>query len=385
MTKAWRNLEGINTCAAGWYDAAGVALTPSQVTTAGLTATTVAGVTTLTSPDTNPIYYYRLTPNHGAGMGEAEARITVSGLTNVLAAAPRWDGGGSWANLSVATLAQPQTGDWTYIEIPVRPDNTTTASVSFTAQAYFDEIATASYNCTCGDEGGASYRTLLELRQILMRRLGFGNQIANPPPGLAEMLDSFLYEAQYNLWHRFTALRTVRYFSWPLLEGVRLYGFNNVAEGCSARLDPTKIRWVGVVQEGIYSPLVAGIRPELNTYQDITGRPTYYELRQCFEVWPVPDTTQGSLVVKGAFGLLPFAADNDVASVDDSLILSLALADAKAHYGQPDADRYIQRAEVLLQSLVAGTHTTRRYIPGQPEGDELIYVRPVASPPFAGP
>lgn len=240
-----------------------------------------------------------------------------------------------------------------------------------------------SVNCTCEDAGGRTYRTLQELRYAVMRRLGWGNQLANPPPGSAEMINSFLYEAQYMLYYRFNSLRMERWFTWQLVSGVGLYGFNDVLEACSKRLNPDKINYVGVVRPGnLWTPLIAGIPPMLNSYPDSSGYPIRYEIRQCIQVWPVPDNGAGQLAIKGNFDLLPFAADSDVASIDDSLIFAFALANAKAHYQQPDADRYVQQMEVLLNALVAGTHTTQRYIPGHNREPAAVYVTPTPSVPF---
>lgn len=238
--------------------------------------------------------------------------------------------------------------------------------------------AGVSNNCTCSDAGGRVYRTLLQLRQAIMRRLGWGNQLANPPPGSAAMIDSFLYEAQYSLYYRFESLRLERFFTWQLLPGVNLYGLGENIDDCDKRINPDRLRWVGSIREGgLWTYLLAGIPPVLNSYPETCTYPIRYEIRQCIEVWPIPAENAGQLVIKGGAYLGAFAADDDVASVDDSLIFALALADAKAHYRQPDADRYVQRAEVLLNGLVAGTHGTKRYVPGDHSGLEPLYVEPV--------
>ncbi len=384
MAKAWRPLTDINACAVGVYTAAGVQLTPAQQATAGITVVNTGGSIAVTGLAANPIYYVRLTPNFGAGMGSSEVRVDVTAGAELDGARVRWDAGGTWALFNGPTLlAQPEVGNWSYIEVPLDPDGVGVPSVTFRAASFFDPVATASFNCTCSDAGGATYRTLGQLREALMRRLGFGNQIANPPPGITEMMNSFLYEAQYMLYNRFESLRTERFFSWPLLEGVRLYGLQNNAEDCSKRLNPDKINWVGVVRQGIWSPLIAGINPALNSFTDVGGYPSFYAVRSCIEIWPAPSDTEGSLVIRGNFGLLPFAADNDVCTVDDSLVFNFALSNAKAHYRQPDAQNYIGQMEVLLANLVAGTHITNRYRPGSPRYSDQIYVQPRPSVPFA--
>lgn len=80
---------------------------------------------------------------------------------------------------------------------------------------------TDSQNCTCSDV--TNNRTLKSLRDDLMRRLGWGATVNNPPPGVADMLNSFLVESQELLYRRYKVLRTERFYSWPLTQGVRLY------------------------------------------------------------------------------------------------------------------------------------------------------------------
>jgi hypothetical protein len=252
-------------------------------------------------------------------------------------------------------------------------------------------MTVASHNCNCTDSAGVTYRSLATLRGLLMRRLGFGNQLANPPPGMAELCDSFLADANTLLFNRFTSLRGSRFFSWDLEEGVNLYDVaDNVEQTaeppCTKILDVNKLEWVGIIRPGnLWVPLRAGIPPELNSYEAASGYPVRYEIRQCIEVWPAPAATEGQLVIKGNFGLLPFAADDDVPSVDDTLVFLLALGNAKAHYRQPDAGNYVQQGEILLNNLVAGTHQPgHNYIPGERGARRRIYVEPVPTVPFPG-
>ena len=113
----------------------------------------------------------------------------------------------------------------------------------------------------------------------------------------------------------------------------------------------------------------------------MTGRPERYEFRQCIEVWPTPDVTDGQLVIKGHFGLEAFADDSDVTTIDDELVFLLATANAKAHYRQPDAQNYVAMFETHLRKVIASTHGTRRYIPGQ-SYHQNAYVEPKPETPF---
>lgn len=240
-------------------------------------------------------------------------------------------------------------------------------------------LSVESYNCSCDDTTGNA--TLKELRDRLMLRLGFGAQVNNPPPGMADLLNDFLQEAQRFLYRRYDVLRTERFYSWPLTAGVRMYDFADNAEVCTKRMDPRKLTWVGVVRDGIWTPLECGIPPELYSNEP-GGWPLRYEIRQCIEVWPMPVNTEGSLVIKGHFELESFAADTDKTTIDDQLVFSLALANAKAHYGRADAGNPIQQMEAMMLGYVAGSHNTRRYIPGRDDRTDRIYVQPRMADPL---
>lgn len=244
---------------------------------------------------------------------------------------------------------------------------------------------TDAINCACSDTTG--HRSLVQLRQALMVRLGFGAQADNPPPGMAALLNSFLQEAQRLLAQRTAFRRLERYFSWPLTEGVALYDFPDNAEQtsdppCTKTLDPNKVTWVGIERDGQWYELAAGIAPELYS-SDQQGRPERYAFRQCIELWPAPDETSGNLVIRGDFGLEPFTADAHTTTIPDDLVFLLALANAKAHYRQPDANNYVTQLETLLDNYVAGTHATRRYVPGRNGRGDGVYTYPTPTVPFA--
>lgn len=238
-----------------------------------------------------------------------------------------------------------------------------------------------THNCDCDDNN--TNRTLGELRADLMRRLGFGAQVNNPPPGMADLLNSFLIEAQELLYRRYDVLRTERFFSWQLQEGVRFYDVDGNGEACIKRIDPRKLTWVGVERDGRWYPLECGIPPELYTLDQMNRWPQRYEIRQCIEVWPIPGDSAGTLWVKGRFGLEAFAADTDKTTIDDRAVFLLALANAKAHYGRPDSGNYVQELETYMQTMVAGAHQTARYIPGRNARLDPIYVQPRPVEPFA--
>jgi hypothetical protein len=241
-------------------------------------------------------------------------------------------------------------------------------------------------NCDCSDTSG--YRTLLELRQDMMRRLGYGAQITSPPPGVADLLTSFLQDAQRSLIRRYPTLRTERWFSWSLTAGERFYDLPDNDEQtdtvpCTKQLDPLRITWVGAQRDSVWYPLIRGIPPTVLGRETTNSWPTFYDIRQCIEIWPAPAATEGTLRIRAHFKAEPFAADTDKPTIDDHAVFLLALANAKAHYGKPDANAIVSQLEVYIQSLVAGTHGPQRYIPGQNRNADMVYVEPKPSVPFA--
>lgn len=213
-------------------------------------------------------------------------------------------------------------------------------------------------------------KTLSELRTSMMRRLGFSAMAANPPPGMADLLDEFLQDAQRQIYRRYKALRTERFFRWTMTPNERYYGIRANDEqtddpAVEVFLEPHSISWVGVQDlNDVWYPLIQGIPPEAYTRADLTpGWPTRYEIRQAIEVFPAPQEAY-TLRIKGHFGVLPFSADEDRTTVDPDAVFLMALGNAKAHYGQPDANNLMMQAATYIASLVGGSHHTARYVPG---------------------
>lgn len=208
--------------------------------------------------------------------------------------------------------------------------------------------------------------TLLTLRTRLMRRLGFSAQAASPPPGMAELLDDFLSEAQRLLYTgtHGALFRTKRWFTWALVDGERFYGYDDNEDVCSKTLDPESVDWVGTSDgDNLWLPMRRGIDPRAYDDSITIDRPWCYELTGGIEVWPTPDDSDMKLRVHGDFGLLPFTADTDKTTVDPDLVFLRALAMAKAHYRQADAGNLAQLEMNRIGELVALTHKGRRYIP----------------------
>ncbi len=230
------------------------------------------------------------------------------------------------------------------------------------------------FNCACDD--GLPTATLSQLRDRMMIRLGYGAQVANKPPGMQLLLDDFLFSSQTLLYARYPALQTERFFSWTTTIGEGYYGLTANDEQTAAPPDlciktmseykaPSGV-WLED-DNGTWLPMSEGINPLRYTSSSTNGTPDAYEIRQCIEVFPRPSSNAMKIWIKGHFGLLAFAADGDTTTLDSELVFSLALANAKAHYGQADARSVFTQVSSYLQSLNAHSHGTARYVPGTRE------------------
>lgn len=238
-------------------------------------------------------------------------------------------------------------------------------SGDFIIQLPPDPPEEVGYNCQCDDEYPT--RTLAQMREYLMIRLGWGAMVSTPLPGVAVTLNSFLRDAQEQIYRQYKVFRLERFFTWQLLTGVRFYDLPENEDACTKKLDPRMITWVGISQgDNFWRKLVCGIKPEFY-YGDISSWPTHYEIRQCIEVWPPPSSDEWKLRIKGYFGLLPLESDTDVNTIDYEAIQLFALANAKAHYGQPDAANYMRQYQDYIGAVTAGSHHTRRYVPNTDE------------------
>lgn len=228
----------------------------------------------------------------------------------------------------------------------------------------FDPI---NYNCDRLDFSGFPSQTLAQLRQRVLIKLGFANQAANPPPGMALFVNNELVSAQNYLYRQYPALHTRRFFRWKLIPGQRFYSLKDNDEDIlgNFHMDPLKkIEWVGVQDtRNVWYPLIEGIPPQLYTMITKPWRPARYDIKAAIEIYPSPDQTYW-LWMRGHFGLLQFAADGDTTTIDSELVYLQALATAKAHYGQPDANNIEAMANTYRAQLIAGTHATAHYIPG---------------------
>ena len=201
------------------------------------------------------------------------------------------------------------------------------------------------------------------------------------PPNLTAIVNDFLTGAQTYLYRRYTALHTKRFFRWKVNPGQRFYSLLDNDENVlgNYHMDPNKtIEWVGIQDSrNVWYPMIQGIPPQLYTMITKPWRPARYEIRQALEIYPAPDQTYW-LWIRAHFGLMSFVNDTDTSTLDSELIFLHALANAKKHFGQADADSIEEEANAYRKELIAGTHATAHYIPG------TIAVPPAVRPTLIG-
>ena len=238
-----------------------------------------------------------------------------------------------------------------------------TEGLSWDSPSAFDPV---NYNAACVDNVVPT-ATMSSLSVRMLIRLGFANQSSNPPPGMALLIQDFLTSAQTYLYRRYLQLHTKRLFRWKVNPGQRFYSLKDNDEDvlCNYTLDPLKsIEWAGIQDtRNVWYPLIQGIPPQLYTMITKPWRPARYDIRQAIELYPMPDQTYW-LWIKGHFGLMSFINPTDSTTLDSELVFLHALANAKSHYGQADANNIEAQANAYRAELIAGTHQTAHYLPG---------------------
>lgn len=268
-------------------------------------------------------------------------------------------------------------------------------------------------------------KTLVQMRADVMTRLGFAAMLGNPPPGMTDYLNSVIQDAQDQLYFRYNHLRTERWWAWQLTAGRAIYDtpidctkaldfrkitgawlsdnggralrsftpsvayalgefvnstvpstleYEVTTAGTAAETEPTwPLAIGGTVVSGTvtftarapatatWSPMKQGIDP-LQYSATQHGQPYFFDIGEYLSIWPIPDKTY-VVWLRGHMGLKRLTQDDDTLTIDYTPVFLMALANAKSHYGQPDANLYFRQLEVLLGRYTAAGHGTKRYIP----------------------
>jgi hypothetical protein len=188
------------------------------------------------------------------------------------------------------------------------------------------------------------------------------------PPSVSALLTDFLQESQRLMYHEHRSILGVRWFTWELQEGVRLYDLDTneerSQESCAKALRRDALEWVGIQVDDFWRPIAYGIPPEGYGGPD-EGEPQRYEIRDCIEVWPTPHNSEMLLRVKARADLSAFTLDTDTTTIDADVVFFHALGSAKAHYQQSDAELYFAKALDRIMQIASGGHANQRYIPGE--------------------
>ncbi len=204
--------------------------------------------------------------------------------------------------------------------------------------------------------------TLGELRAEVLARLGFAAQGA-AAGNLVTTVDSYLKRAQdYLYWkYDFKELRRLRDIA--VNPGQTLYDWPD-------DMEPRRLVSVQVLDNGIWVPLEEGIEYFHDTVADTRFHPRRFDRRDQLEIWPQPDASY-TLRIEYYQRLARFTQDGDRCTIDDALLFNYALAKAKRHYNQPDAQDYFDEVADLLRRLKSGEHGHKRYVVGEKPGTPM--------------
>lgn len=212
-----------------------------------------------------------------------------------------------------------------------------------------------------------TYRTLEELRTQVRAACGFAASGAVAGAN-ALLIDQKIRLAQSMLYEAGEWAHLRKYEDKTLGAGAYLLDYPTTANN-------DRIRAISALRGTVWSPpLERGITPEMYTTQDNTSWPQRWEPYEQIEIWPKAD--QAYTVRIFFIKLLdPFTADGDRASLDDQAIEEGAIALAKAHYRQPDAELYLPRFEERLWRLKEKSRGKIVFNPNDYKGEPLA--RPV--------
>jgi hypothetical protein len=195
-----------------------------------------------------------------------------------------------------------------------------------------------------------AYRTLGELQAELLARLGMGAMGASGGAN-ATLTASFLRNGQAQLYRMQDWKHLTDYEEKTLGTSQNLldYPTQGVMAGGTCARDKRVLRVVRVV-DGQYTELDEGISTGMWNTMDTLSYPTRYERYAQLLMYPKADQAY-TVQVWFVADLARFTESDDEASLDDEMIFLHALANAKAHYRQPDAATYQGQLNTLLATL----------------------------------
>lgn len=188
-----------------------------------------------------------------------------------------------------------------------------------------------------------AYRTLETLRAEILARLGMGGM--GPSGGANQaLIDSFLRNGQAQLYRLQDWRHLIAYEDKTVGVGQNQIDYPNACER-----DQRVMRIESPVG-GQYATLCEGITTDMWSTMDTQGSPQRYERYAQILLYPKADQVY-TVRVWYVADLGRFTENGDNATLDDEMIFLHALANAKAHYRQPDAATYQGQLNSLLGSL----------------------------------
>jgi hypothetical protein len=208
--------------------------------------------------------------------------------------------------------------------------------------------------------------TLESLVQMVREEAGHSTNVALGTNTI-EALKTKIRRTQEVLWqeHEWPHMRVAREVA--LQAGSRYYDFPSDLS-LTHRVDEVAIyydeRW-HVVEPGIHVGHYNSVNPDEDERRDPVERWDFYELTQ-LEVWPLPETNDLRLRLKGTRNLAPLLANGDEADLDDRLITLFTAAELVAKQNQNDAEALIAQGRQILQRLKGNNSINRTFYMGDP-------------------
>jgi hypothetical protein len=196
-----------------------------------------------------------------------------------------------------------------------------------------------------------TYRTLGELRSELLARLGMGAMGASGGSN-ATMIDSFLRNAQAQLYRMQDWKHLTDYQDKTLGTSQNLLDYPDAGTLVPANTSARDKRVLRIETEhaGQWRLLEEGIRTADWDTMDTESYPSRFERLAQILVYPKADQAY-TVRIWFVADLARFTQDNDRPGLDDEMIFLHALANAKAHYRQPDAATYQGQLNTMLATL----------------------------------
>lgn len=215
----------------------------------------------------------------------------------------------------------------------------------------------------------ARYRTFGELLTELKARLSF---VAQGPSSNNNntVLSSFLQEGHDFIFSELDPTPARKRTTVTTEPGSVLYDWHNDIE--DELIDPATVFGVHVtLSDQLRNPLSYGIDEAMRGYATRSYPQRYQTVNGQMEIWPTPDKAY-DLIIEYTAPIPRFSQPQDRPGVPDRLILLYAIANAKAHYRQPDAQAAGTTFSKMLATKKSRRHEGRRYLAGSDGSEETV-------------